>query len=486
MARIEGLAYAAGSLETEFMESAGIHVAEAVETFIAEHKIARKVILLVGKGNNAGDAYVAGIHLLAKGFQVEACHIYSLDLCGPLCREQCQRFVQAGGTLHCVHRPGEIHLPKEGVILDGLVGTGFRGKAENELAAAIETANASGLPILAIDIPSGLCGNTGSVETVAISAVCTLYLELPKIGFFLGKGWDCVGKLMRVSFGLPKAFIEQAKPEVFLHTDMPLRASLPPISRTRHKYQTGYLLVLAGSDTMPGAGRLVSYSALRSGAGIVRWFYPWGMELAAQVPDILYEPWNLRDWSRIKQESCKAKAYVVGPGLGRSKQTTKMLKKFFSFCNLPCVIDADALHVLSLCSTDLPKQSLLTPHQGEMKALLGEMPSSFLRQVQEYADNKQASILLKGAPNFFFQPGQIPWILPFGNPGMAKAGSGDVLSGILGALLAQGLPIEKAAVLGCYLHGLAGDLAAQQKTAYGMIASDMIENIPQAIHKVFS
>jgi NAD(P)H-hydrate epimerase len=480
MTKLEGLAYAGGCKEFDFMEGAGSSIAEKTEVFIQESKSSSQVTLLVGKGNNGGDAYVAGRKLLEKGIRVTAFHVYHIDQCGPLCRHQKERFEKVGGQIRFLDESKDICLPSEGVILDGLVGTGFKGKAEGVLADVIVKANNSSLPILAIDIPSGLCGNTGSVDGVAIQATATIYLELPKLGFFLKDGWNHVGKLIKAEFGLPKEYLDQAEAACFVVEEVDA-SLLPKIRRCRNKYDAGYVLVLAGSYAMTGAGILASYAALKSGAGIVRWFYPPEIaHLTSAAPfELVKEPF-LED-SRFEEEMKKAKALIIGPGMGREKPEQKKIKGALSSTKVPTVIDADALFFLAKNpSFKIPQGALLTPHMGELSRIVDLQKQDLLTACQAFVDEKKTCLLLKGAPNFLFSQGETPLILPFGNPGMATAGSGDVLSGILAAFLAQGLKPTSAALLASYLHGKSGDLAAHEKTWFCITASDLLDYLPRA------
>jgi hydroxyethylthiazole kinase-like uncharacterized protein yjeF len=211
MARIEKLAYADVSSEQTFMENAGAAIAAHIVHFVNLHHVSKDVILLVGKGNNGGDAFAAGCKLIEQGIQVTALHLYPLEECSPLCRKMHDKFRSVKGTIHLMKGKTSFDFGNAQVILDGLVGTGFRGKAEGALALSIEKANQSGLPILAIDIPSGLNGTTGEVQTIAIRATETIFLGLPKLGFFLKEGWDHVGKLRYASFGLKEKYIAEAR-----------------------------------------------------------------------------------------------------------------------------------------------------------------------------------------------------------------------------------------------------------------------------------
>lgn len=483
MRSIEVLAYAEGHQELDFMEKAGSFIAEATESFVEGTGKSKVVTLLVGKGNNGGDAYVAGRRLLEKGFRVTALHLYPPNECSPLCLLQKENFERSSGSIIPLYEKKEIVFPIEGVILDGLVGTGFKGKAEGVLANLISLANGSNLPILAIDIPSGVSGDTGEVGSVAIEATLTFYLELPKLGFFLKDGWNHVGKLIQIQFGLPSSLIDQANPDAFL-IEKP-EVKIPVLKKNHHKYNAGYVLVVAGSLLMSGAGMLTSFAALRSGAGIVRWFYPPEIEnfISSAPWEVIKEPFE--DLHQLLKEQNRAGALVIGPGMGRDSLEIKKMKKVLSRFDKPCVIDADALYFLAKSpSFNIPSQSILTPHFGELKRLLKAHSLSsedFLASCQFLVQKKNTTLLVKGGPNFLFAPNEIPHILPFGNPGMATAGSGDVLSGILGALLAKGLSPHETALLGCYLHGKAGDVAETEKTAYSMIASDILNALPLAI-----
>src|SRR5690242_9278951 len=287
MARLEQRACLEGASERQFMENAGQSIAALTEDFIEANALPRTVSLIVGKGNNGGDAFAAGLALLEKGFSVTAWHIFPVNACSALCQEMRQRFQKKGGAIHPLSQYRPI-----GVILDGLVGTGFKGKAEGALAQAIEQTNAAQLPILAIDIPSGLNGTSGAVESVAIRATQTLYLELPKIGFFINRGWDHVGALVKAEFELDRKYID--KSEASAHLLDPSTIVLPPIKRTRHKYEAGYVLACAGSKEMPGAAILSSYAALLAGVGIVRLFHFKHMDsaLSAAPPELIKEEWS--------------------------------------------------------------------------------------------------------------------------------------------------------------------------------------------------
>lgn len=483
MARIEQLAYAKGASEEAFMNQAGLGVAECVRQLIAKLHIKPYISLLCGHGNNAGDAYVAGALLLEGGFPVQAFSLAPLDQCSPLCQLQAKRFKEAGGLIHFLQEGSRIDFGPSTLLVDGILGTGFKGELKGLYKKMIEAANQASLPVVAVDIPSGINGTTGDCEE-AIHASCTLALGLPKKGCFLGKAWNFVGTLSVFDFGLGQEFIAQAK-EVFLLLEKQ-DLCLPPIVRTRHKYEAGYVVGLGGSFGMPGAPILTSFSALRAGAGYVRLLHPLGMELelGAAPPEIVREGYTGVKTVLAAME--KAGSVFLGPGIGVHAKTARLLKTVLKELHKPTVIDAEALTLMGSHDLAPPKGAVLTPHQGEMKRLLGlkQAPAfeEFLNHIQTYVDQHQVVLVLKGAPTFIFHPHQKPFVCDRGDPGMATAGSGDVLTGIIAAFLAQKMTPLEAAKAGVYIHALAGEKAASTKTSYSLIASD----ITQALPEVFS
>lgn len=491
MASIEKMAYAAGMDEEVFMESAGEGVAFHASDYIELHELPAEVLLLCGKGNNGGDAYVAGSYLLSMEYEVTALQIVPIDQTSPLCKKNHHRFAVEGGIVWDGSEPIEqLFLQHEGLIIDGLFGTGFKGTVQEPFASIIDLANRSGRPILSIDIPSGLNGTNGTVEGEVVLATETCYLGLPKRGFFIGEGWDCLGKLRHVDFGLPKEYTDKAKGDMSMLTADFLRPLLPKVRRSRHKYQAGYVVALAGSKSMAGAGHLCGKAALHSGAGIVRLFYQKGKEPASccVVPELIHTILEEQEIEPFLHELQRASSVLIGPGIGTDEMVKELLKKLLPEINKPCVIDADALTILAEeKELALPPHTILTPHKGELKRLLGlehieEITSELLLQCQRYCEQKKTTLILKGGPTFIFHPGKDIAVCATGDPGMATAGSGDVLTGILAALLAQGMPTQHAAMMGCYLHGLAGEHAAATYTSYCMTASDIIDFLPEAFN----
>jgi NAD(P)H-hydrate epimerase len=242
---------------------------------------------------------------------------------------------------------------------------------------------------------------------------------------------------------------------------------LPPQTRNQHKYERGFALGFGGSSALKGAIKLSGLAALHAGAGIVKIFTL--EDVGPTADEIICQVYDDKLW---KEAILKAGAVFIGPGLGRTPAAKAWLETHK--IDKPCVVDADALFFL----TDFPRHAILTPHAGEMAHLL---KNTAIKTPQEFVEAKQVIVILKGAPTMVLAPGHLPVIIPRGDPGMATAGSGDVLTGILAALLAQGTPVLNAAILGVLLHALAGEAAARAKTSYGYTASDLIETLPQAL-----
>jgi len=490
MARIEKLAYAQGASEEGFMNQAGLGVAELVQRKVAHYPVKPKITLLCGPGNNAGDAYVAGRILREEGFQVNAVALAPFEKSSPLNQLQSKRFVASGGKIVYATTPEEMTFFDAELLIDGILGTGFHGEVQGLFKAAIEKANASSLPIIAIDIPSGINGTTGEIGGTAILASDTLFLGLPKKGCFFREPWKYTGQVHVYDFGLGKSIIDQAEANDFLIDEEMIRSFLPKIERTRHKYQAGYVVGLGGSKGMPGAPIMASFAVLRVGAGIVRLLHPEGMEaeLASAPCEVIRQ--GYKDGSAILEAMKRASAVFIGPGISTSPQALNILREVLPHVEKPCVIDADALTLIAEYDLPLPAQTLMTPHQGEMKRLLKVKEEisfpELLEKSEAFAVQKNVTLVLKGPPTFIFQPGSRPYVLAEGNPGMATAGSGDVLTGIVSGFLAQTHDLLKAAVLGVYFHALAGEYAAKKWTSYGMVATDITEALPQAFKHVIA
>jgi len=464
MLRIEKLTLQSGCSEEHFIDEAGKKVAEVAWEWLEKKGLPKQVTLLVGKGNNGADAYAAGLYLIQRGAKVRALVLSTEGSLENLKFKQ--RFISQKGPVDLFHESS--HYVFDPLILDGFLGLGCKGDIKGPMSLAISQANLSGSFIIAIDVPSGVNATTGETSIPSICATETVTLGLPKIGLFLRDGWDRVGTLRVENFGLPDFLLEQAKATAYLLNEK--RLVLPRLVRNRHKYQAGYVVGLSGSDPFKGAPKLSGLAALRAGAGMVRIFH--FDEIGPSPMELICERWDAEKWS---QELQRAQALFLGPGLGRNTSFVDLKK-----LTHPCVIDADLLQP----GLDFPKGAILTPHRGEMLRLLHlkQIPKEeeFLAFCQKFVLEKKVIVILKGAPTFIFAPDQAPLLIARGDPGMATAGAGDVLTGVVAALLAQKVVPYEAATLGVYLHAIAGEKVAQEKSSYGMIASDLIAYLPYA------
>lgn len=487
MRDMEQQAFRDGASENDFMEEAGSGVGLVVHEFVERFGLEHQAILLCGKGNNAGDGYVAGIHLLHLDYHVHAYQLFPLAESSPLCQQSAERFVSEGGVITELGFDTEVFFPFDGVIIDAIFGTGFNGPIDEMILKFIRVANVSGLPIISVDIPSGLNAETGEIGEGVILAMETAFLTLPKQGFFLNDGWNAVGKLRLVDFGLGEEYIEELPELMEMLSDETMLPLLPYIKRTRNKYEAGYVVGIAGSLEMPGAAILSSMAVLKGGAGLMRLLYPRGMEMQLTLcsPEIIKSPIDFANSEQIIKHLEKAACLYIGPGLGKAKEISTLLAELLPKVEIPTVIDADGLNSLAEHFVKLPEKTILTPHTGEMARLLQlnhspPITQEYLTRIQRYAEDKNATIVLKGAPTFIFHPGLPIHISPTGDPGLATAGTGDVLTGLIASFVAQGLTPHHAACLGVYLHGLAGEQAALELTSYCMTASDLFDFFPSA------
>jgi NAD(P)H-hydrate epimerase len=482
MNKLDKLATKTKGKEKEFVLHAGRGVFNVVHTYFPKKK---KIYLLIGKGNNGADAYVCGLELLKKKYKVLAYALFDGRSTSPLNKEFEGQFKKKGGKVKLVKQIEDIVFDDDGLIIDGIFGIGFSSPMDKNIVEIINKANKSSLPIVAIDIPSGVNADTGEVIDTAIKATITVALGFYKTGFFLKDGFNHIGKLVLKNFGLPIEIMNEAKEKFLLFNPEEIRPLLPKIKRNRHKYEAGSVVGIAGSLNMDGAAKLSSLACLRAGAGIVKLFLQEELEYSSQnfpyeVIKLFWSKERILDVIEIVE---KSHSVFIGPGMGRDKDVLEFFASFFTKVNKPCVIDADALYFYADSRASYPEGSIITPHKKEMARLL-KMDEFSLDDCQQYVNRREVILVLKGAPTFILVKGKKPVVVPYGDPGMATAGVGDVLTGILAALIAQGLSSYDAALLGVHLHAFAGELAAFNKTSYGMIASDVIEALPN-IFKTF-
>lgn len=477
----ENLSYENGYVPKDFMLKAGENIAFEIDQFISETNLSKKVSFICGKGNNSGDAYVAAGHLLNKSYQIEVYQCVNIDKMSPLCKIYHDIFQKKGGHVIIVEDSKDLNIKENPVIIDALFGTGLKGPPREPFKSIIEKINHSHCKIISIDLPSGLDGNTGETLGVAIQADLTLTLGLPKIGSFLRYGWNHVKSLKLLDFGLPEKFIDSLESYLWMFEKEDLVSYFPKLIPNRHKYQAGYVVGIAGSKGMTGAAYLSTASALHGGAGMVRLLCPEFLnDELSLLPEIVKTLCERNDIEKMLHYINSASAAFIGPGIGLDSEFD--LKTLLKNITVPLVLDADALNRIALENILLPKNCILTPHMGEMGRLLGkklgDRNENLLEECQNYVDKFSICLILKGGPSFIFFPNKPIVVIPHGTPGMATAGSGDVLTGLIASLCAQGLSPHKATIAAGYIHAKAGENAAKIKTDYCMIASDIIDSFP--------
>lgn len=474
---IEKLSIEEGAKEESYIEKVGIAISQEINLMISSLEREKIAFLLLGKGNNAADALAVGCYLRNKGFIVYAYLLFPKSVLSHLCKKILIQFEKDGGN---VVKFEDTPFTNAGCIVDGIFGSGYHSKTLSPvITKIIKAANQSKIPIFSIDVPSGLNGDTGVVESACIQAYYTFYLGFPKIGFFIQDGYNYIGRLIRIDFGLKKKFEEKLHPVAKLINEKCVLSLLPTIKRNRHKYEAGYVITIGGSVGMEGAGILSAISALKVGAGISRLF---SSSVNREMPLEILQ--SLREKKDIFYEGTRCNTAIIGPGLGTDSYNESLVRDILHTLKVPFIIDADGINICAKNPlTSFTKRTIFTPHHQELLRLLRKeemSPSLLLQHCQDFVDRYDSILVYKGAPTWIFCKDLPALVVARGDPGMATAGTGDVLAGMIGGFVAQGLALYKAAVLGVYLHAVAGEIAVRQKGSYCVIASDIIVALPEA------
>jgi NAD(P)H-hydrate epimerase len=508
------------------MEHAGSAI---VRTIQSQFPNCRRIGIVVGKGNNGGDGLVIARQLSHVGQSVQIFLVSPPD-----------RFI--GDALTNLQIVQNLKLPIEHIfsetaleamegkiaacelIVDAIFGTGLRGGVRGDIAAVIERINAIQRPVIAIDLPSGLDADTGQVEGACIRADYTVTIGLPKRGLLLHPGAELTGQLEVADIGFPERVINAQNICVNWMQSAtntgPLCAEvcewIPPRPRHSHKGTYGRVFMVAGSTGMTGAAALGCEAALRVGAGLVTLGIPKSLNpiLEVKLSEVMTLPLpETPEGSLAFAAKSQILDFVertssilaIGPGLSQHPETVKLIHSLIRENRNPVVIDADGLNALSqgemtaespratvkALLSSLTAPAVLTPHPGEMARLIGSRPRELEQDrigiAQQFApelsntSEQDITLVLKGAPTVIAGADGEVWLNSTGNPGMATAGMGDVLTGVIAGLIAQGVSSFNAAVLGVYLHGLAGDIVAQSLGMHGLMAGDVLNAIPKAI-----
>lgn len=487
-----------GISSAELMERAGEAVFAEVQRLNPEKPW---LGVVCGRGNNGGDGLVVARYARAA-FRVR-CLVTSPEFeINDNCRHQLLLARDAGiepiFSDHPDFRSALAELLQQSVIVDAILGTGARGSVVGVERDAIEAINNSDATVISVDVPSGIETNTGRSLGANVRADKTVTFGLPKPCFFQGDGLESSGQLAVADIGFPPELL--VNPTEACITDVAdARILFPLRSQNSHKGSNGHLLIVAGSKNMPGAAVLATLAALRSGVGLVTIASIESVCTAVgqHCPEALLLPIpeshgviaSLASKVLLDEQS-KFSSAVFGPGLTKSDSVREFLEQLWPAWNLSTVIDADALNLVA-SGIKLPAgPCVLTPHPGEMARLLqcssAEIQANRFESVRQASEKYNQTVVLKGAYTLIASPGEPTKVNPTGNPGMATGGMGDVLSGIIGTLLAQGLTLHEAATLGNFWHGFSGDLCKSEIGEIGYTASDLASYLPMARAKIIA
>jgi len=484
------------------MENAGKGIAQIVEKDFGNLK-GKRVSIFAGKGNNGGDGFVVARHLLNKGFKV--C-VYLLarpqDVHGDAKTNLNIWEKIKGETVSIVSKKSlerhKVNIRHSHLIVDAIFGTGLSADVKGIQRDVIEFINRLNKPVVAVDVPSGLDASNGKVLGNCVKATITATMAIPKIGLLIYPGMDYAGKVEVVDIGMPRELLKDEKIPWELLDFEGIKRLIKPRHGNTHKGSFGHVFVLAGSIGKTGAAAMTSMGALRTGAGLVTLGIPKSLNpiMAKKLTEVMTLPLpesasgvcGYEAFDEIMKFVKDKEVVVLGPGLTTSEPVKKLVSRLVRESRIPLVIDADGINCLAEDVKVLGKAKapiVITPHPGEMARLV-DMTAKYVQTdrigiASRFAKENKVIVVLKGARTVIAEPSGRIFINPTGNPGMATAGTGDVLSGMIGGFIAQGYSPLDAANMAVYLHGLAGDEVAKKKGQMGMIATDLVNILPKVI-----
>lgn len=495
------------------MERAGRAVAETVLEIALSRRPNPPVRFLAGRGNNGGDAFAAAAALQTRGMETAVWLVSGRnDIRGDArvhfesLAERAVPVRELADDPSAWQNASRETEQRPGILVDGVLGTGISGTVHGPAARAIAFLNEHRPRnfVVSIDVPSGLNADTGTPCGEAVRADLTVTLAFPKLGFTFPGALSFLGAVEVVDIGIPPLLAAGMPSDLELIAAAELCTQIPLRARDAHKGAFGHVLIVAGARGYVGASVLAASAALRSGAGLVTLLVPAGIagNAASMLPEAMVHPGLETPAGHLAANALNRwnlnlnafTAILVGPGLTANPDTRTLVRNCVAECEFPLVLDADALNVcageLDCLSQRANAPLVLTPHPGEMARLLGrriaDVQIDRIAAVRSAADQADAVTVLKGAGTLITAPRSGVFLNLTGNPGMAKAGMGDVLAGLLTGLLAQGMPTLEAAKLAVYVHGKAGDLAARIRSQTGMIASDVIDALPETFRRLLS
>lgn len=484
------------------MERAGLSVSSKIKEICK----GKRVLFLCGGGNNGGDGLVAARDLYNSGYKTSVIILSKREALSPDCKNQYEIAKKIGLPITFSDRLDERDFHGVGVVVDAIFGTGLNRNIEGNIADVISKVNLfkikEGFIVVSVDIPSGISADNGSIMGVAVKADYTITFGFSKVGHLLYPGAEHTGRLFIEDIGFPKEITNSKRFRLNLIDSEMVSGMIPQRQRYSYKGDYGHVFLVGGSKGKTGAILMAAKASLRAGSGLV----------TIGVPESLIEIFQERvmeemtiplddDGRGMLSEKCLEKIFkfvteradviAIGPGMGVSKHTKTIMEEIILGSTVPVVIDADGIN--SITSKEFLRKAkspiILTPHVGEMARLFrhkseGEIRFEIERDriniASSFSKSTATYLVLKGVPTIISEPEGLAFINTTGNPGMATAGSGDVLTGIIASLLGQCLTPLEASITGVFLHGLAGDMAACKKGYHSLIATDIIEHLPEA------
>ena len=470
-----------------------------VQDFCRHYSKMQRIVIFAGQGNNGADALAIARLLKEEGFKrVETFLINPTSHLSEDCERNKTRLLMTERVEFIEVGKGDFELPvleENDIVIDGLFGSGLNRPLQGGFAALVQFINQTDAHVVAIDIPSGLFGedNRTNDPNAIVRANVTITFGFPKLAFLLPENAESVGEWRVLDIGIHPGAIATTSSTYLMVEEEDVSASLLPRERFAHKGTFGHALLIAGSKGKMGAALLAAKACLRSGAGLLTAHIPYRGEAFFQTafPEAMLSFDTHADYLTTAPDTANYAAIGMGPGLGQHMETAAIVERVLGNCNKPVVIDADALNIIA-SNKDLlnkiPPHSILTPHPVEFDRLAGDSQTAYerLMKARDFAANHQLTIVLKGAYTAICTASGNVYFNACGNPGMATAGSGDVLTGIILGLLAQGYTPETAAVDGVFLHASAGDWAVRSSdcSEESLIASDIIRMLGKAFKQI--
>ena len=477
------------------MNKAGQALFERVCDHLGENREDKSVAIFIGGGNNGGDGLVLARLLIEAGIPSTVYSLAKAEAFKDEAANAYKDFANNGGQLIVVNDLPERD-PKFALVVDCMLGNGASGELRPAFARAVIAINDWGIPILAADAPTGYDSSEHHCGENCIQATETLVFGLPRLDAYTNEGARVFGKTTVEPLDYPDNLIDKVLSGVFLATEDMIPALLPDRDEFGDKRSQGTAMVIAGSGNMTGAAALCTKAVLRSGAGLVTTATPKALLPALQskldepvfygIGNATTDKLSIMHLMQLQDIATHQNAIAIGPGLGTDTETQDAVRMFLTGLQIPVVVDADAINACGsayFCMEGGPANAIITPHKREWERNFGPLPANesfYPEYLQQFATQFKITIVLKGCPTYVAIPDGRVYVIPARNSGLAKGGAGDVLTGIITALLAQGLPTAEAAVLGVLLHQKAGRLTREKMGAFGMLPTDVIEMLPAA------